>query len=422
MKGDSRRVKVPRVYNHLRLPLKKGYSVKTQRFLGAALAILAATGGTSRADLTWEHSGQMRLTKAKQPILKFKIFNNITSTRNRVMMKYMLNPEGMGGMMGGMGNVGPMGGMGGMAKPDMATFAAPSALSRLVFGQIGNTMMANPFEGNVSVVQRFDDDQFLMYSSVDKTYIGESIKELLEKTRFDPWRKLAPKLSNNEPPALTREQRARLGAEVRAALLPFTNRVLKTYLREFPNTRTINGLEGRGYRLTLLINTANPMQGSGRWMRVAMEWWLAGDLPGDEVVVHLRDAALQAVGRERKGSTSMWMNESPRVMLEMLPEEILRSMYTIFPRPDAEPDSAEFKHVATPLAMYLTVSPPDEFKARWGEMRAELNLVRRSLDELSPTIFDAPTGYKRKPMPDINKQFEQMEEAMKGGKMPMPTP
>ncbi len=390
--------------------------MKIQRFLTAALGILAVTAATSHADLTWEHSGQVRLTKSKQPVLKFKVFNNITPARHRVMMKYRLNPEGMGGM----GNMGGMGDMGGMAKPAMTTFAAPSALSRLVFAQIGDTMTANPFEGNVSIVQRFDDDQIIMFSSIDKTYIGESIKELLEKTRFDPWRKLAPKLSKDEPPALTREQRTRLGAEVRAALSPFTNRVFKTYLREIDNTRTINGLEGRGYRLTMLINTANPMQGGGRWMRVAMEWWLAANLPGDEAIVQLREAALKVVGRERKGSTSMWMNESPRVMLEMMPEEILRSMYTIVPRPDAEADSPEFKHVATPLAMFMTVTPPDEFKAQWGEMRAEMNLVRRSLDELPATIFEAPTGYKRKPIPDINKQFEQMEEAIKGGKMPMP--
>lgn len=391
--------------------------MKTKHLLGAALGILAVMPGTSRADLTWEHSGQVRLSKSKEPLMRFKIFNNSTPTRNRVMYKYALNPAGMGGMMGGMEN---MGQMGGMVKPAMSAFGVPSTFSRVIFAEMGNAVMANPFEGNVSIVQRFDDGQFLMYSSMDKTYIGESFKDIFEKSRFNPWKKLAPRLSENEPPSLTHEQRARLGAEVRAALSPLTSRVFKTYFREFSNTRTFNGLEGHGYRLTMMINTANPMMGGGRWMRVTTEWWMAGDLPGDEIMTQLREAALKVVGRDRKSTTSMWMNESPRVMLEMLPEDIQRAMSTLFPLPDAEPASPAFKHVSTPLAMYMTVTPPDEFKAQWGELRAEMNLVRRSTEDVPARVFETPAGYKRKPMPDINKQFEQIEDMMKGGKMPTP--
>ena len=172
----------------------------------------------------------------------------------------------------------------------------------------------------------------------------------------------------------------------------------------------------------MLINTANPMQGGNRWMRVASEWWVAGPQAGDEVMVQMREAALKLVGRDHKTSTSMWINESPRVMWEMLPEEIHRSIATLMPLPDTDPDSPEFKRTATPLAMYMTVTPPDEFKAKWGELRAEMNLVRRGTETLRDSIFEAPTDYKHIPMPDFNKQMEDIGNAAKSAKTPFPTP
>jgi hypothetical protein len=149
-----------------------------------------------------------------------------------------------------------------------------------------------------------------------------------------------------------------------------------------------------------------------QWTKVAVEWWIADTLAGDEVVGQMREAAYKTIGPDYKSSTSMWMNETPKVMWAMLPEEIHRAAYTLVPPPDAIPGSLAFQRANMPLAMYLTVSPPGNMKGRVGEVRAEMTLERRSVEELPARAFEAPTNYKRVPLADIVKQLEQAGEGM----------
>jgi hypothetical protein len=378
------------------------------------------TGNVARADLTWEHTGSVRFSGMKQPLVQFKSFTNMTPQRTRILFKYDASAA-LGSLPAGMepklpGSF-PMGG----AMPT-ETAAAHKATSKVpLLAQMeppNNEMPVNPLQGSVTLVQRFDDGQFIGFTSFTKQYVGEPIKEMLEKTRFDPWKKLAPKLSKEEPPSFTPQQRARLGAEVRALIWPFMKSHVKTYFRALPEKRTFNGIEGHGYRFTTMINTQPPFAEYEQWVRLAAEWWVADNLPGDEVVGQVREAAVNAVGRDPKRSTSIWMNEMPWVMWEMLPEEVQMAAYTLMPRPDAAVDSPEFRRANTPLYAAFTIVPPPEMKDKNGDLRMEVKLTKRSLETLPDRVWQAPADYKRVPLDDIMKQFQKLEGAMP----PLPLP
>lgn len=393
-----------------------------QGILGVVmLAISGIVGDVAHADLTWEHTGSVRFSSMKQPLMKFKSFTNMTSQRSRVLFKYDVSnalgalPEGMAPPMPGGFPGAPMG-----TSMPMETAAARKAAKAPILGQMQamDEMPMNPLQGSVTFVQRFDDGQFLGFTSFTKQYVGEPIKDMIEKTRFDPWKKLAPKLSKEEPPSFSPEQRARLGAEVRALIWPFLKSNIKTYFRTLPEKRTFNGIDGQGYRFTAMFNTEPPFSGKENWMRMAAEWWIADYQAGDETVGLLREAAAKTVGRERKGSTSIWMNEMPWVMWEMMPEEIHQAAYTLMPRPDAAVESTEFRRANMPLYMAFTMAPPATMKAKTGDLRMEMKLTRRSLETLPDRVWQVPADYKRVPLDDIMKQFEKMGGAMP--KMPFP--
>ena len=370
------------------------------------VALLAATG-LAHADLTLEHSGSVSVGKFKQPLLRFKIFNNMTATRSRMMMKY--DASNAMQMM-------PKGGMTGGPSAPMAAFGSPFLPNVLAFAPPGEAM-PNPFLGTVTLVQRFDDDQVIGYTSLTNKYIGESFKDILKTTRFDPFKTLAPKLSENEPPSFTPEQRKRLGAEVRAALSPFVGKVVKIYFRPLSEKKTIQGLEGQGYRMTVLVNGGNPFMNENKWARMAFEWWVASDLAGDDEVVKLREAAFKLVGAERKNTTSIWFNEYPRVLFEMLPDEFHQAIATMLPRMDATPADADFKHVATPLSMTMTMTMPPGMGDQMGDIKMELNLTRRSVEALPAKLFDAPEGFKKVPWADVQKMIDDIS---KSARPPMP--
>jgi hypothetical protein len=188
--------------------------------------------------------------------------------------------------------------------------------------------------------------------------------------------------------------------------------MVKTYFRSLPEKRTFNGIEGRGYRFTTMMNTGGPFSATNQWFRVSAEWWVANELPGDEVVGQLREAAQNTVGRDPKRSTSIWMNEMPWVMWEMLPEELHQAFFTLMPRFDARVDSPEFRRASMPLYGAVTIQPPSGMRDKNGDLRIEVKLTRRSQETLPEYIWQAPTGYKRVPLDDIMKQFEQIGNAM----------
>lgn len=381
---------------------------------------LALSAGAAHADLTWEHSGSVSISSMKQPVFKFKLFTNLTPQRSRFMFKYdatSLSGVMPGGMPKGLPGSYPTSG----DAMTISTLVAPAPSN----AQVKPGLEGNHLVGSVVLVQRFDDGKFIGYTSLSKQYVNESIKDMMTKYRFDPWKSMAPKLSNNEPPGLTTEQRMRLGAEVRAVIAPFLGRMLKTYFRPLPEKRTFNGVEGQGYRLTMLMNGGNPMQGENDWGRLSAEWWVAGTLPGDEVVAQMREAAIKIMGRDPKSSTSMWLNEMPQVAWAMMPEEFHQALYTLTPRPDAPVDSDEFKRAYMPLHMAMTITPPPSMRAKTGgkdeTLRMEMNLVRRGEEVLPDRIWDAPADYKRVPLEDIMKDLEKMRPPMPGlpgGPMP----
>jgi hypothetical protein len=273
-------------------------------------------------------------------------------------------------------------------------------------------MPPNPLLGSVTFVQRFDDGQFLAYTSFSKQYVGEPIKEAIEKARFDPWKTLAPKLSKELPPSFTAAQRARLGAEVRALIWPFMKNTFKIYFRPLPEKRTFSGMEGNGYRLTMLMNSQSPFSNGNQWFRVSAEWWIANTLPGDEIVGQLREAADKTVGRDPKRSTSIWLNEMPWLMWEMLPEELHQAFFTLMPRFDTPVDSPEFRRANMPLYGAISIQPPNGMRDEKGDLRIEVKLTRRGQETLPDHIWQAPTGYKRVPLDDIMKQFEKLGAAL----------
>ena len=56
--------------------------------------------------------------------------------------------------------------------------------------------------------------------------------------------------------------------------------------------------------------------------------------------------------------------------------------------------------------MYLTVQPPQD-GVEIGEMRGEIALTARRTDELPPSVWQAPAGYKRFTGEALNKEMEQ---------------
>lgn len=398
------------------------------RVLRALLTLGITTSVTTMvsADLTWEHTGDVRFSGMKHSLLKFKSFTNMTPQRMRVLFKYDAGAA-LGALPGPMNAMPPgfpgMPGMGGplSAGTPMQTFARAKTKEptfKQVEAPASEAMPPNPLLGSVTFVQRFDDGQFIAYTSFNKQYVGEPIKEAIEKTRFDPWKTLAPKLSKELPPSFTAAQRARLGAEVRALIWPFMKSMVKIYFRPLAEKRTFNGMEGNGYRLTMLMNSQSPFSNGNQWFRVSAEWWIANALPGDEVVGQLREAADKTVGRDPQRSTSIWMNEMPWVMWEMLPEEFHQAFFTLVPRFDAAVDSPEFRRANMPLYGAITIQPPTGMRDAKGDLRIEVKLTRRGQETLPDHIWQAPTGYKRVPLDDIMKQFEKLGGAMP----PFPTP
>ena len=397
----------------------------------ATFPLWSLGSSAARADVTWEHSGSVRFGSTQKALVKFKTFTNVTPERMRLLFKYDATnalgtlpnsmPPGFPGMGGPMGS--PMGAPVGSAMPMEALAPLKAPLNggpkiKQMAAPAMDEMPVNPLIGSMTIVQRFDDQKFISYSSFSKEYVNETFKDILEKSRLDPWRKLAPKLSKEAPPSFTPEQRARLGAEVRAVVMPFMKTMVKTYFRPLTEKRTFDSMEGQGYRFTALFNTEPSFTGAGKWARLSAEWWIAGALPGDEVFGQLHSAALKTVGRDRQRSTSIWLNEMPWVMWEMLPEELHSAAYTLVPPMDTPEDSPEFQRAHMPLYAALTIEPPAGMAAKNEDLRIEMKLIRRGIGSLPAHIWEAPIGYKRKPIEDINKVFDQIMGAMP----PMPFP
>lgn len=258
----------------------------------------------------------------------------------------------------------------------------------------------------VGLVTDLAADRFLSYVSTQRTTLGGPLRPTLQRVRFDPWKKIAPRLSEEKPESLTRAQRARLGAEVRALYSPFLPENLKLFFRPLNQTRTINGLETRGYRLAILANTGGnggEYSSPPEWSQVRAEMWLAQEQEGDAIIRSFnrqsRDLR-RAIGGE---SASMWINEFYPVLWQMMPQEILQLADTLVP---PEGSANEF-FGGTPVLMHLTFTPPPVQRMAIGETRLDLALVSRSTDAVEASAFEAPAGYKAEPLEPLLKKYDK---------------
>ena len=369
------------------------------------LCVAGAIGaglGTAHADVSWEHSASVRAGNAKQPVLRFKLYNNWSGHRHRLLLKYVASA--------GLPQIPLPGG-----PFPMTTFAAGESLPQPTSGAApGSGSPGGTHTGGVAFIQRLDDDRILAYATATRTYMSEPLRPLLAKLRFDPWGKLAPELSKQPPPPLTPEQRKRLGAEVRAVYKPVMRNFWRGYFRPLQEKRTFKGIPGRGYRMTFLMNVGGMRKKDEEWARINYEWWLADTQTGDEPIWQFLQAARDIRNDPAYKSTSMWLNETPAVWWQMLPEELHQAVETFLPQ--ASTAHAEFG--GTPLYMAATITPPPLQRAAMGEVRMELQLLSRNTGKLAATVFDAPASYEHMPLEPFFKKFDEMK---KQGLPPLPT-
>ncbi len=330
------------------------------------LTVVGASAFTSaRADVTWNHSGSVKV--GNSPLVIFSLKNEWSGEKHRTLVAVD-------------------------ATRAMKTMA-PS-----------NT---KPVRGEMQLIERLDDDHLILSSPQSKTYIDEPLRSLKGRLRLNFWEALGSNLSAENIPELTPVQRQRFGQEIRALWTPFTKNISRTYFRSIPERRVINGLSSRGYRYTSMFNASMDKK-SPQWVRAAAEWWLADGLAGDEEVRTFTQSANQ-IKREGGGATaSMWANEYSPILWEAAPVEAHQALASLI----GESSSPNFGFQGTPVQFYLTVSPPPTAQmSLGGDIRVALELKNRSTESVSSTVFEAPQGAQRveiEPFLGIARNFIKM--------------
>ena len=387
-------------------------NISPTRCAGALLSastctLLLALSGTTllvnsaRADVAWHHSISVRtgqnLKPWTKPQAKFTLLNQWSEGRQRTVVR--IKSSDLQGMQ-----------MPPLELPDdknndinMTWAPIPRPVLQASVGQT-EELVAPGAVVEVASITNFANDSFTLYTSPNRSYIQEPLTATYKRVRFDPWKKLAPRLSEEPIEPLTTRQRARLGAEVRSAYRPFIKDNFKAYFHALSARRTFNDMEARGYRMAWLINTGNKQNPA--WARVKTEWWVADSAEGDELIRNFQNRARDFV-RDLGGPTqSMWLNEFYPVWYQMLPQEIHQSVETFMPRM-GQPNAG---FAGTPLRMYLTVVPPPLFRSE-GELRADVELISRSTAPLPERAFEAPQNYKRIPLgPQLDKYDKLMQK------------
>lgn len=357
----------------------------------AALFVMsaaAASARTAQADVMWEHIGTLQTSARSKPLLRIKMYNTWTPQRHRLLLNYAFSPSlaGRAGMMNRGMNFPPV--------PMLQSLTPKTASSG-----IRNY-------GSVGFVQRLDDDRLLAYESQSRTLISEPRMALKKRLRFNPWKKLAPELSNQNAPALSEEQRTRLKAEIGALTAPIRKSFAKTYFRALPGYKTYGSLIGRGYRLTQLVNVGG-VRRNAMWVRTTTEWWIAPQSESDNAISSF-ETQTRNERREMGGLTnSMWLNEY--IALAAIPSDpILRAAYNTFRIPEGAPEGA---FAGTPLTITTKVTLPPLQRARFGDVLFTLRLASRSTDALANTVFNAPGGYKTY---DIQPALKKLDPILDG--------
>jgi hypothetical protein len=344
-------------------------------FTFAALALAASAASIARADVSWEHKGTIKVSSLPMSLMDLKMFTNYAPGRSRVLVKYH--------------------------SPFIPVTPIPASTWKdapvppeLRLKKVSGT-------GSFGIVQRFDDDRLVVWESQTGAAMDESWSGAMQHLIVDPFKKTDPTLGQEEIPNLTEAQRRRLGREMRAFVQPITKRFSRTFFRELKEKRTFNGIEGRGFRLTQTF-FAKPTDADQ--LKISAEWWLAGDLPGDELIRSAQTQALEKLKGAGYPSKSMWGRELPYVLINAFPEAAITALRTFAPGENFTGFGG------TPLELNLTLSPPASAMGMAGEVRAQIVLVQRNTDTLAPTVFEAPANYKKLNMVPVWKQLDALRE------------
>ncbi|MEO6907830.1 MAG: hypothetical protein ABI210_08060, partial [Abditibacteriaceae bacterium] len=268
------------------------------RFLlvGAACAASASVALADVPAVSLEYAGSSRVQGISKPIVTFKNYTSVEDGRIRKLTNYVIN------------------------APKMPLSAKENAKSPMAFLAHAGAYHT----GGIGVMIDRKNDKFMLFSSEAKTYIEQPYMEFLKQIRFDPFSKVAPELSKEAPPELTKEQRQRLGEEVNVTTKAFLKNNFKVYFRALPNSRNFKVLDGvptHGYRMMMLFNMAKHGQ-PARWGKVTSEWWIADSLPGDDMIRDITGGMFDDVQNNGGISSSMWINETLPLMWNSLPHEM----------------------------------------------------------------------------------------------------
>jgi hypothetical protein len=393
---------------------------------GAASGVLCCADA-ARADLSWEHTGTLRVSKQKQPMLRFKMYNNWTPQRHRLLFNYSVhNLAGLSTLsdqipMSSTYSTSPF-----SASPLGALSATPLSGAPLAFGKAPGVLTAITSAlrpqikggvknfGGLGFVQRIDDDRLVAYESQSRRFVSEPRRALFQRLRFDPWKALKPELSREAPPTFTPQQRERLMQEVYSVFEPLQRRMQRVYFRPLTEQRTFQGLPGRGYRLTQATNVGGMGKGQQQWVRMAFEWWVADMSEADDAVQQFSAAARENLRGIAWPTTSMWINEA--ISLSRYPgdPQMRRAMQTfqrvaatsVNSTTDTGAMSTAPELTVTPLYMAATISLPPAQRAQYGDVRLEIYLTQRSTEALPETVFAQPGAYSELKLEPFLKQVD----------------
>lgn len=345
-------------------------------------AICAGSAPMARADVpavSFEYSGTSRIDGTARPLAKFKIYTNVEQGRIRKLVKYAVDFSSV-------------------AKAQ----ASPQAPVMPALGGYHT--------GGLGYVIDRDNDKFIAYSSELSSYIEQPRMALLKQLRFDPFSQVAPELSKEAPPELTPEQRQRLGQEISVVARQFLKNNVRVYFRALPGTRKFKALGDtatHGYRMVILFNASQPGQ-PAQWGRVASEWWIADNMPGDDMIRTFSAGLMSDLHSIGGISTSMWINESLPVLWEALPKEFRSAIGTFMPLPPS--DKAWYG--GTLAYMAVTTDTRNLKSHQPGVNRTEITLRNRNTAALRDDIFLAPAEYKKQDIGFLLTGYKMMSASL----------
>ena len=347
--------------------MKIGTMKKISAFLCAATLLGAAS---ARADVSWEHSGAVSVGGV--PLVKFNLRNDWSNQNHRG--RFFVDATGL------------------------AAMGAPTQSAKVT----------------LDCIERLDDDKLIIAPKMagqNAQYIEEPYSTLKSRLSFNLWEGLDEELGREPVPALTPEQRRRLGRELRASISPLSKRFSRQYFRVLPQKRMIMGMESTGYRYTSLLII--PERGApSQTLRANIEFWLASPQDGDAEILGFTTAANAL--KSGPPTNSMWINEYFPIIYETMPDELQKTIEAMI----GDKNKPGFGYRGTPMQVFVTVTPPPSAAMGIGDIRLAVNLKSRSTSAIDQAIFQAPTDAKRV---EVEPYLKIMKNAVRQGRQQMET-